>query len=71
MKMVCGQTMSNSMHKTHHDMDFGGAHHFLLIIYFVIGDEGCIKMVKSPMILIRIIKIFKYNEFVNIQNVIR
>lgn len=58
MKMVDGQAMSNSIHKTHHDMYLGGAHHFLLIVYFVIGDGGYIKIVKSPMILIKLIKIF-------------
>jgi len=57
MKMGHGQAMNNSIHKTHHGVDLEGAHHFLFIVYFVIGDGGCIKMVKSPMIFIKLIKI--------------
>jgi hypothetical protein len=57
MKIGHGQARNNSILKTHHDMDLGRVHHFLLIVYFVIGDGGCIKMVKSPMSFIKLIKI--------------
>jgi hypothetical protein len=42
-KKVHGWVMPNPTHKTHHDLDLGGVHHFFsLIIYFVIngGDTS-------------------------------
>jgi len=40
--------MGNPTHKTHYVLDLGGAHHFLPITYFVIGDGGYNEIEKIP-----------------------
>ncbi len=47
-KMMQVQTMGNPTHKTHYVLDLGGAHHFLPITYFVIGDGGYNEIEKNP-----------------------